>query len=98
MDPFEEPSLDGLDLSLTLHESTEIDTALLSDIDGRQVGRGASPFPGHPGRGRPLPSGPRSVGSGGSSEVGCLSGFLQRAPDAGECVCVCVFARTPVGA
>uniref|UniRef100_A0A0B8RP38 Sterol regulatory element-binding protein 1 n=1 Tax=Philothamnus irregularis TaxID=1899461 RepID=A0A0B8RP38_9SAUR len=33
MNPFEEPSLDGLDLSLTLHETTEIDTALLSDID-----------------------------------------------------------------
>ncbi|XP_070617517.1 sterol regulatory element-binding protein 1 isoform X2 [Erythrolamprus reginae] len=33
MNPFEEPSLDGLDLSLALHETTEIDTALLSDID-----------------------------------------------------------------
>ncbi|XP_077172447.1 sterol regulatory element-binding protein 1 isoform X1 [Paroedura picta] len=32
--PFEEdPVLDGLDPSLTLHESSEIDTALLSDID-----------------------------------------------------------------
>nr|XP_028561572.1 sterol regulatory element-binding protein 1 isoform X1 [Podarcis muralis] len=30
---FEEASLDGLDPSLTLHESSEIDTALLSDID-----------------------------------------------------------------
>ncbi|XP_026580331.1 sterol regulatory element-binding protein 1-like [Pseudonaja textilis] len=33
MDPFEEPSLDGLDLSLSLQETAEIDTALLSDID-----------------------------------------------------------------
>ncbi|XP_063171265.1 sterol regulatory element-binding protein 1 [Candoia aspera] len=34
MNPFEEASsLDGLDLPLALHESAEIDTALLSDID-----------------------------------------------------------------
>ncbi|XP_067329251.1 sterol regulatory element-binding protein 1-like [Anolis sagrei] len=31
--PFEEASLDGLDPSLTLHGSSDIDTALLSDID-----------------------------------------------------------------
>nr|XP_060641806.1 sterol regulatory element-binding protein 1-like [Anolis sagrei ordinatus] len=31
--PFEETSLDGLDPSLTLHGSSDIDTALLSDID-----------------------------------------------------------------
>ncbi|KAL8175341.1 UNVERIFIED_CONTAM: hypothetical protein K2H54_019956 [Gekko kuhli] len=31
--PFEDPVLDGLDPSLTLNETSEIDTALLSDID-----------------------------------------------------------------
>uniref|UniRef100_A0A8C5RLL8 Sterol regulatory element-binding protein 1 n=1 Tax=Laticauda laticaudata TaxID=8630 RepID=A0A8C5RLL8_LATLA len=33
MNPFQESSLDGLDLALSLQETAEIDTALLSDID-----------------------------------------------------------------
>lgn len=32
---FDESSLDHLDPSLSLHESNDIDNALLSDIDGR---------------------------------------------------------------
>lgn len=38
--PFEDASLEGLDPSLMLHGSSEIDTALLSDIDGKHRGAG----------------------------------------------------------
>lgn len=33
---FDDPSLDGLDPTLSLHDQSDIDTALLSDIDGKE--------------------------------------------------------------
>lgn len=33
---FDDPSLDNLDSSLSLHDPSDIDTALLSDIDGER--------------------------------------------------------------
>lgn len=32
---FDDPSLDNLDPTLSLHDPSDIDTALLSDIDGK---------------------------------------------------------------
>lgn len=34
---FDDPSLDGLDPTLSLHDQSDIDTALLSDIDGKKT-------------------------------------------------------------
>lgn len=34
---FDDPSLDNLDPTLTLHDPSDIDTALLSDIDGKDI-------------------------------------------------------------
>lgn len=34
---FDDPSLDPLDSSLSLHDPSEIDTALLNDIDGERA-------------------------------------------------------------
>lgn len=34
---FEDPSLDNLDPSLTLNDPSDIDTALLNDIDGKHL-------------------------------------------------------------
>lgn len=33
---FDDPSLDNLDSSLSLHDPSDIDTALLNDIDGKR--------------------------------------------------------------
>lgn len=33
---FDDPSLDNLDPTLSLHDPSDIDTALLSDIDGKK--------------------------------------------------------------
>lgn len=37
---FDDPSLDGLDPTLSLHDQSDIDTALLSDIDGKKSKHG----------------------------------------------------------
>lgn len=34
---FDDPSLDNLDPTLSLHDPSDIDTALLSDIDGKKM-------------------------------------------------------------
>lgn len=34
--PFDDPSLDNLDPTLPLNDPSDIDTALLNDIDGKQ--------------------------------------------------------------
>lgn len=34
--PFDDPSLDSLDPSLSLNDPNDIDTALLNDIDGKR--------------------------------------------------------------
>lgn len=37
--PFDDPSLDNLDPTLPLNDPSDIDTALLNDIDGKQLYR-----------------------------------------------------------
>lgn len=39
---FDDPSLDNLDPTLSLNDPSDIDTALLSDIDGKKIQRGGS--------------------------------------------------------
>ena len=34
---FDDPSLDNLDPTLSLNDPSDIDTALLSDIDGKEI-------------------------------------------------------------
>nr|XP_015215650.1 PREDICTED: sterol regulatory element-binding protein 1 isoform X1 [Lepisosteus oculatus] len=72
--PFDDPSLDHLDPSLSLHEPSEIDTALLSDIDDmlQLINSQDMEFPGlfdHPpfGAGGPLQDAPVLAHSAPSS-------------------------------
>lgn len=84
--PFEEASLDSLNSSLTLNESSEIDTALLSDIDGKYRGRwrGGGVWPWRGGGGGGAPALPSLC----TPEIACLAGCSCCTPCAGEMVCV----------